>query len=269
MTKILIPSLFLVAFAFTALAQVNLFKTENTTAYAKSWNANPIYGPFGTLCGAVEGTGSPTVEFTFPKGWYRITGGDYIKVDPSKIYRLRMELKSKDGNARKARIGFLCYDSNKNLIDVFDVTKNTQPIFILSTPLAKGDKKLTLSSPAEYRYHSAAVFDVKEDCSDLPNRTYAELKYSEKPVSSAELELAVPSAREFSAGTKVRLHPRWEVICRDVEVGNEWSPFAIRTTHENILRPGTRYVKPYIMMVSKTSAALLVRSVSVDEVSEK
>ncbi len=245
----------------------NLFRAEATPAYAKSWFSNPTYGPFGKL---VEGnSGSPEVEFSFPSGWYRITGGDFIAVDPLTTYRLSMALQVPGQDARRVRIGLICYDKNKKMIDVFDTAGKSDRLFKLAGPVAVGDKHVTLNAKIRYQHHCALAFNALADGSDMPNRDQAPLKYSSKPRFGDVLELKSAAVKAYPAGTAVRIHPRREAILRDCEVESSIKKITLRTTGSRMLRPGTAFVKPYIMTSWKQPGTLRIGKVSVDVVPSK
>lgn len=259
-----------------AAASLNAFAKETNlyvpggadrAADAKSWAANKKYGPWGKVnSDSVSKKGS--IELSFPKGWYRITGGGLIPVDPANVYKVKLAVKGQKG--LKMRFGLMFYDKNKKIIDVMDYAPVNAPVYTLAKAAKKGDKTLTLNQKVNYIHHWAVAFNAKADGSDIPNREHCNLKPSRKwTAKSATLELAQPLKKNYAKGTVVRLQKRHELIFRNLELTGNWKTYTFRTINNRAIRQATKYVSIYLQSGFSAPQKILIDSVSVEKVPAK
>ena len=132
-------------------------------------------------------------------------------VEPTKKYKLSGKFRAAPGTAgAQLFFGFIPADGEgKNILpqSVNVLKKGTETE--LAAPLAKGDQIVKVKDASQWNAALTAafiVFNVKDDCSDLPNREYMATvdKKIEKKGDVWEITLVKPAAKDYPAGTKVR-----------------------------------------------------------------
>ena len=189
----------------------------------------------------------------------------YIPVDPAKKYklsgkfRLVKPLSEKPG---KLKFGIQTFDLNKMPIQPENTTVINRTATTLVTPAEYGQRKVTIADGKNWKIvpnFSYIAFNVKDDFSDLPNRsTMAITGIKMLPDGKAELELKEPLREFFPAGSKVRMHHRLSAFlyggALNQALTDEFQEFSgvfsgeQRGMSHNIFRKGTAFIQVVVML---------------------
>ena len=193
------------------------------------------------------------------------TANPYIKIDPAKKYRLSGKFRLAapiPAKAGKLKFGIQTYDQNKRPI----LPENTTVINRTATTLIKtaeyGQQSVEIADGKRWNIipnFSYIAFNVKDDFSDLPNRTTVAITGIKKqPDGKAVLTLKEPLREFYPANTNVRMHHRLSSFlyggALNKVLSGEWQEFSGPFTGEqhgmshNIFRKGTQYIQVVVML---------------------
>ena len=189
----------------------------------------------------------------------------YIPVDPAKKYRLSGKFRLAAPLAEKPgklKFGIQTYDKDKRPIQPEHTTVINRTATTLVTPAEYGQTKVTIANGKTWRIvpnFSYIAFNVKDDYSDLPNRTTVAITSVKLlPDGKAELELKEPMREFYPAGNKVRMHHRLASFlyggALNKVLSEEFQEFSGVFTGEqrgmshNIFRKGTAFIQVVVML---------------------
>lgn len=189
----------------------------------------------------------------------------YISVDPSKKYRLSGKFRLVNPPAEKAgklKFGIESYDKNKRSIQPENTTVINRTATTLVSAAEYGQRTVTIANGKAWRIvpnFSYIAFNVKDDFSDLPNRTTVAITAVKmQPDGKAVLELKEPLRAFYAANTKVRMHHRLSAFlyggALNKALTGEFQEISGVFTGEqrnfshNGFRQGTAFIKVVVML---------------------
>ena len=189
----------------------------------------------------------------------------YIPVDPAKKYRLSGKFRLVNPPAEKAgklKFGIQTYDKNKRPIQPEHTTVINRTATTLVAAAEYGQSSVTVADGKTWRIvpnFSYIAFNVKDDFSDLPNRsTVAITAVKMQPDGKAVLELKEPLREFYAPGTKVRMHHRLAAFlyggALNKVLSGEFQDISGEFTGEqrgfshNAFRQGTAFIQVVVML---------------------
>jgi hypothetical protein len=184
----------------------------------------------------------------------------YLPVTPDKTYVLSAWLRSlSKALPASANFGLRMYDKDKRPILIHHVAVCSNTATKLAAAAAAGATELVLVRPANFvaPEFSAVAFHAADDFSDLPNFDLSpEVTALAEDGARLRLTLKAPLAKDYPAGTPVRLHAPWGAPCYWVADGwldTDWKEFSATFRGEatngiplDQFWRGTRYVRPFV-----------------------
>lgn len=136
-----------------------------------------------------------------------ITSKKFFPVEAGKKYVLTGNFKSLGESLSKIYYGFICYDKDKKHVATLHSNVILDSATMLAQECKKGDKTLVVKANNKWKPGYAAVFNAKDDFSDLPNREFAYKIIKVVPKDgNMEIQFSAPVGKAYPAETKVRLH---------------------------------------------------------------
>lgn len=189
----------------------------------------------------------------------------YIPVDPAKKYRLSGKFRLVNPPAEKAgrlKFGIQTYDKNKRPIQPEHTTVINRTATELTAAAEYGQRNVTIANGKTWRIvpnFSYIAFNVKDDFSDLPNRTTVAITAVKiQPDGKAVLELKEPLHEFYAPGTKVRMHHRLAAFlyggALNKVLSGEFQDISGEFTGEqrgfshNAFRQGTAFIQVVVML---------------------
>lgn len=189
----------------------------------------------------------------------------YIPVDPAKKYRLSGKFRLVKPLAEKPgklKFGIQTFDKDKRPIYPEHTTVINRTATTLAAAAEYGKRTVTIAAGKSWRIvpnFSYIAFDVKDDFSDLPNRTTVAITgIKQLPDGKAELQLKAPMRAFYAAGTKVRMHYRLAAFLYGGALNKaltaDYQEFSGVFTGEqrgmshNMFRKGTAFIQVVVML---------------------
>ena len=260
--------------ATAAAAEKNLLTWNNEPeVLKKEWSGKVGFKNLdGKVCGYID---SPAT----------VISRKLIPVEPGRQYRLSGEFKGLGKERSILFFGLMTFDKNKQYIAPVNTNIVTGSATVLAKDCRKGDKLLILKSNSKWKAGDTAVFNAKDDLSDLPNRelTGRIRGVVRKDNGIMEVQLSAPVKKDWPSGTKMRTHcshfgeylycsamgaklpGQWKTFSRIV------SPARLGRMGRDIFRPGTAYVKVVILAnyAGKKDARTAFADVTLTQVSNQ
>ena len=194
---------------------------------------------------------------------------EFIKINPECGYKFSGKLIGNDGG--KAAVGLSFYDIAKRKIYPSQVNAVVNTETELLKAVKKGDTAFIVKDASKWRKPASApivAFNVKKDCSDLPNSNVLYYIKSIKKVDNGyEITMSRPVQRAYAAGVLVRQHHDggWNnlgIAPQNITpTGTTLKGEAKRALNSglwNRVWPGAAYAKIYIIPTAKVKLQDLI-----------
>jgi hypothetical protein len=205
---------------------------------------------------------------------------NYYKVDPKKKYRLSGKFKLQSPIPKKAgklKFGIQTFDKFKRPILSEQTTTINNSTSTLLAAAEYGQRSVKIAHNKRWILvpnFSYIAFNVKDDYSDLPNRSVVAIAAIEKQDNYTEIIFKEPLREFFPAKSKVRLHQRLASFlyggALNKPLSDEYVAFSGIFTGEqrgnlnNIFRKGTQFVQLIVMLEGQ--GTLIFKDIKFEEV---